>query len=428
MSVLIRFILSIFIGLSLSFSQSHENALGIGFPVQNHDAATAGVFPVNLLPTFQEGVSISNPSTWIQLNNTLLTGTFGGKQEEIQSGSLINQNTFLQQFQFIVPVKNKYAFGLSITPDVNRYYSLFDDDNSIPDSIFDDTLSVRKSVLGSGGVASFTSSIVFPITSSETMALSLNYLFGSSRDYRTITIKGRDFIQKNNDIYSGLYLKLFVHSKRLTLRQKIVDLFISIQTVLKPLSINRTQHQPFEDITGTGIHESYDIYGDFPLTNLTPASILVDSLGESKPLEIQIGFDWEIKSRLHIQSGWSHWNDQIKDIFSASVINNQVLSLDKVGIGFILFSKKYPRKILEHFHYRCGAFLKDIKLVQSNKKIDEIGVSFGFGFKFGVMENQIDVGFSISKRTGFLVGDELLKQFSVGLSLGDIWFIKRRER
>ena len=151
-------------------------------------------------------------------------------------------------------------------------------------------------------------------------------------------------------------------------------------------------------------------------------------MGESKPLEIQIGFDWEIKSRLHIQSGWSHWNDQIKDIFSASVINNQVLSLDKVGIGFILFSKKYPRKYLEHFHYRCGAFLKDIKLVQSNKKIDEIGVSFGFGFKFGVMENQIDVGFSISKRTGFLVGDELLKQFSVGLSLGDIWFIKRRER
>ena len=44
------------------------------------------------------------------------------------------------------------------------------------------------------------------------------------------------------------------------------------------------------------------------------------------------------------------------------------------------------------------------------------------------MENQSDVGFSISKRTGFLVGDELLKQFSVGLSLGDIWFIKRRER
>ena len=428
MSVLIRFILSIFIGLSLSSSQSHENALGIGFPVQNHDAATAGVFPVNLLPTFQEGVSISNPSTWIQLNNTLLTGTFGGKQEEIQSSSLINQNTFLQQFQFIVPVKNKYAFGLSITPNVNRYYLLFDDDISIPDSIFNDILSVRKSVLGSGGVASLTPSIVFPITSSETMALSLNYLFGSSRDYRTITIEGRDFIQKNNDIYSGLYLKLFLHSKRLTLRQKIVDLFISIQTALKPLSINRTQHQPFEDITGTGIHESYDIFGDFPLTNLTPASILVDSLGESKPLEIQIGFDWEIKSRLHIQSGWSHWNDQIKDLFSASVINNQVLSLDKVGIGFILFSKKYPRKLLEHIHYRCGAFLKDIKLVQSNKKIDEIGVSFGFGFKFGVMENQIDVGFSISKRTGFLVGDELLKQFSVGLSLGDIWFIKRRER
>ena len=93
MFVLIRFIFSIFIGLSLSSSQSHENALGIGFPVQNYDAATAGIFPVNLLPTFQEGVSISNPSTWIQLNNTLLTGTFGGKQEEIQSGSLINQNT-----------------------------------------------------------------------------------------------------------------------------------------------------------------------------------------------------------------------------------------------------------------------------------------------------------------------------------------------
>ena len=44
------------------------------------------------------------------------------------------------------------------------------------------------------------------------------------------------------------------------------------------------------------------------------------------------------------------------------------------------------------------------------------------------VDNQIDFGFSISQRDGLDVNGELIQQFSVGISLGDIWFIKRRAR
>ena len=71
---------------------------------------------------------------------------------------------------------------------------------------------------------------------------------------------------------------------------------------------------------------------------------------------------------------------------------------------------------------------KQYTLYHKRKKIDEKGFSFGFGVKFGVVDNQIDFGFSISQRDGLDVNGELIQQFSVGISLGDIWFIKRRAR
>ena len=139
--------------LSVGFSQSLMNAFGIGSPASNFDAASMGTSPMSLLPSFQEGVSISNPVTWSQLHYTYLTGTYGGQQSEIQSGSLKNSRTYLQQIQLIIPIKKKYAFGLSIAPNTNRLYSIIGVENLVDDNIYGDSLTVRKSVSGYGGIA-----------------------------------------------------------------------------------------------------------------------------------------------------------------------------------------------------------------------------------------------------------------------------------
>ena len=418
---------SLFALLSVGFSQSLMNAFGIGSPASNFDAASMGTSPMSLLPSFQEGVSISNPVTWSQLHYTYLTGTYGGQQSEIQSGSIKNGRTYLQQIQLIIPIKKKYAFGLSIAPNTNRLYSIIGVENLVDDGIYGDSLTVRKSVSGYGGIASLKPSVAFPLTSLESMAITINYLFGSSRGITSISIDGTDYIQKEQDIYSGTMMKLFFHSKRLKYKDYGMGFYLSLKNALKPLSVNRISHQPFEDNNESGNHDG-SYYSDFPDLSLIPDAIQSNSIGEIDPFEIQVGLDVNIRPRLHILSEGSHWYDRGDNGHTVSVLNDKIVSLDQISFGLALFSRRLPRQILNQFHYRGGFFAKQYTLYHEGKKIDEKGFSFGFGVKFGAVDNQIDFGFSISQRDGLDVNGELIQQFSVGISLGDIWFIKRRAR
>ena len=50
------------------------------------------------------------------------------------------------------------------------------------------------------------------------------------------------------------------------------------------------------------------------------------------------------------------------------------------------------------------------------------------GYNFGITGNQIDFGYRLADRSGiYLVENETLHMFSVGISIGDLWFVKRRE-
>lgn len=60
--------------------------------------------------------------------------------------------------------------------------------------------------------------------------------------------------------------------------------------------------------------------------------------------------------------------------------------------------------------------------------MNEYGISLGFGLNFGATNNQIDVGFLWGSRTSPLPIEENFRQFNVSLSIGDVWFVKRRAR
>ena len=66
--------------------------------------------------------------------------------------------------------------------------------------------------------------------------------------------------------------------------------------------------------------------------------------------------------------------------------------------------------------------------VKNLENINEVGLGLGIGFNFGITGNQIDLGYKLSKRDGlYLVGNETLHSFNLGISIGDLWFVKRRE-
>ena len=61
--------------------------------------------------------------------------------------------------------------------------------------------------------------------------------------------------------------------------------------------------------------------------------------------------------------------------------------------------------------------------------ITENGFTLGFGFKFKVVGNQLDVNYYLGQRkysNGF--NYELIQQFQIGVGLSDLWFVKRRRK
>jgi len=77
--------------------------------------------------------------------------------------------------------------------------------------------------------------------------------------------------------------------------------------------------------------------------------------------------------------------------------------------------------------YRFGFRTEQMSTVINNIPLTETGISFGLGLPLGGLSNA-NVGFEISKRgqkdSGLV--QETIVAFRVGLSLNDLWFIKRK--
>ena len=58
----------------------------------------------------------------------------------------------------------------------------------------------------------------------------------------------------------------------------------------------------------------------------------------------------------------------------------------------------------------------------------QIGLAIGFGVRFGLTNNQLDLSYNFIQRDNiYKVGVEKIQAFNVGISIGDLWFVKRRE-
>jgi hypothetical protein len=77
---------------------------------------------------------------------------------------------------------------------------------------------------------------------------------------------------------------------------------------------------------------------------------------------------------------------------------------------------------------RFGIFKESYTLKNSGRKINENGISVGIGFKFAATGNQLDVAYRTGARSITNDYKETIQEFTIGLSLGDVWFLRRRTK
>ena len=94
----------------------------------------------------------------------------------------------------------------------------------------------------------------------------------------------------------------------------------------------------------------------------------------------------------------------------------------------IKYADEYPQSIVNKFHWRAGYLISQMDFQNNSNKVNKFDLSVGLGLPFGKFGNQIDFAYTFSKiKSGILI-NENIKTVKIGLTIGDIWFVKRRNR
>ena len=410
--------------LSFLVGQGTMNGFGLGHFYENQGITSAGNGLNSLVPGFQSNVSLSNPSTWHHLKYTHLSLSYSGDENTISDLPLLNRYSGLSYASWIVPIKSKGSFGLALVPYADQRITLTGTDTSF--IAFDDTLNLLNSFDRSGGIMAFKVGTSYLIRENLSVGLSVDMLFGSSRQNESIFFDGSSIIQTSRTRYSGVLAEVFIS---LAVQEKI-NLFASVKQTLRGLDGIYTEKHLFDDANGNGYHD----YGnplDFPLPDSVSAKNEIRLPGIHKPEQFSFG----IQSKLNKQTSISFELSSVKD--KGTISDYLTLPLDDwidhsndFKLSLVRFPNDISLDLLDKISFRTGLMFKSHTLALSNEIVSEVGGSLGFGFKFKAVGNQVDLNYYIGNRkySDGTFKREIIQQMQVGVSLGDLWFVKRRQK
>ena len=408
------FILVFFI--SIISASGTPNLIGIG---SLKSMQTVQVIEYSIMPNFRYGVSLYNPATWHNLKFTQLSMKYNGIKN---SGSVMNIGSGLSKSILIIPFKKNSAIGFSLEPYSDQNISLRD---SLTEAIFifEDTLNLERDYIREGGLISLQTGYGYKLNDKISGGANLSFVFGSTRASEQLKIDQVSTIEKHRYNYSGVLFQGFTNfyfSPNLAV-------FLSIKMPVKSLETIYQRYHLFEDLNGNGFHDNF---GDFPspIDISAPKKEYLDEVIHS-PSEIIIGLDRKLFNRTRFHSQFSKYSDKgvIQNTYN-KVANKMIKSSTNLSLGLIRFSNDLSTSFYDRFIFKMGFDYKN-SIITPKIPIREFGYALGISFKFKSLNNQIDFSYS----GGFRSYDdnyksESFQQLQVGLTIADLWFVKRRQR
>ena len=434
--LLLRKLIQVSLLLSLIYSQGTLNSFGIGYKQKWSSPSQGGIGSIGLVPSFQSEVSLSNPATWSNLKFTHLSVSYNGLESKINKSS--NSFSNLQSAQLIIPIKHKYSFGIELHPYSYQQVILVD---TLYDDIFvfEDTISIKKEYEQAGGIMAFDLSMSASLFKGNNLGLTMQLLFGSSRQNNSLILNQIPYAQTSRLNYSGVNTIMYISQ-----RSSLGNFYFKYSFSLNPLEAIYTKTYPYDDTNNNGYHDfTYSILNpgyDFPHPNDVPSpnESRITSIHDQS--SVGIGLSKNILNRIQISGEFEMCKDNSSfDIQLPNSFNYRIKSNDNISLGLIWFSNNLSYNFIDNFIFRSGIAFSRISFDQydfnSQSRIDnknditQFGYTVGFGYKFKAVGNQIDFTYY----SGFrdypdIHRDEKLRQFQIGLNIADIWFIKRRQR
>ena len=423
--LLIKKVSFILLFLSFCFSQGRMNAFGIGhfYHYQGLNNAMDGI--TELTPSFQSDVSLSNPSTWHNLKFAYLSLAYSGNENSEKTSSLSNGYSSLSNAIWVVPIKSRSSIGFSLSPYLDQRINLIDQD-TLSFEAYDSTYAYARSFDRSGGILSFKVSTSYKFNDRLSLGINYNVLFGSSRQNESISFGGNPVVQSSRIKYNGITNDVYIGLSLL----KDLRFYAKYTFSMKPLEAAIEKKHLFDDVNGIGYHDYIPPYYDFPFPDSINASpeLRVSNLHDPTGFKLGVHKFLMDRTAFSMEVGRMKDNANNENPFLQFPMPNWINSTNSLKVSLLHYPGNFSLRFIDKLNFKGGVTYYE-HLLKFDDEITELGFSIGVGFKFKPIGNQIDLSYYFGNREySNISGKEFIQQIQIGISLADLWFVKRRQK
>lgn len=345
-------------------------------------------------------VSMNNPATWTGVNQLRLsTGltiehlTMSKSPNSVSTGAI-------KGFQFLLPLEESYRlrFSAGVLPLSRSEYSAIGS-QSIEGESYDILYE------GSGGLSLFRAGFAFTPIDKISIGAAYQYYFGSIEQSWELTFKNSAYFssaqrRSTNHHGSGVLLGLHYDGPE----------GISIGASISPeITLGAGQSMVFSYST-------------------SDSTVSGASGSQTIPMEYRLGIAWRMNDEILVGAEYSaqDWSEAI--VFDEK--QSRLGAAYTLGVGFEWqpFVKDIDARTLSRTVFRLGVSMAQPYISLQDSREQELFITAGSGFPiFGNSRADLALAYGWRGSDTSLLGIQNIFRLSLGVSVGESWFIRNRE-
>ena len=364
-----------------------------------------------------------NPASYSAFKaNSFIFSTGGMHQTTKMQTSNLEQITNSSSFSHLIlgfPLTKKIGASAGLLPFSNIGYHI-EDTESHPDLGL-----INYSYNGDGGLSLLYVGAAYNLTENLSVGANANYLFGGlNRNKKVIFTEGESFNKPyNTRKNSTISVKGFFYQLGLMYNKEINEkIFFTLGFTANnnaKIAAKQTVLTENYEILSSIYEVVKDTIEDYTISGCENCNmILPQNLGLG--MSVDIDKKWLLMADFSMQD-WSAYRMFGK---SDSLANSMKFSGGLQYTADNMSVNKYWKLI----KFRFGGKFQNSYLQLYNTQLNEKSVSFGLGLPLRKTKSEINLSVEIGERG--TINNNLIKEqflhFQIGLSLSDIWFVKRK--
>lgn len=364
-------------------------------------------------------LNVLNPSMYsgLKLTSFSIGGSFVANRLKTNSQNEKAQRTTLDYMAVAIPLK-KLGIGFGLIPYSSVGYN-------IRNTTTNNDLSSTKYFTGNGGINKVFLGFGYQLTKNLSVGADAQYNFGKINTSNISVLYDPNGYQiqygsseSNTSVANGVNFNFGLSFKNKLYKQVS---FFSSATYTPESTLNLSNTRTIALVqSNAGINNV--IIG-------TPLNIDVINNKIKLPSKFTFGLGigdtkkWIVGSELTFQNS-SNFGNRFNDITNVTYENSTKLAVGGYYIPNYKSFTNYFKKVV----YRGGFRYENTGLIINNKSIEDAAVTLGLGMPLRGTFSNINVGFEVGNRGTKASGlvREHYMNFSIGLSLNDKWFQKRK--